>query len=199
MSFADGNLLVGQKLIDMRSGFSRGGVQEGGNFGGNNTTAMHNGRTYAVGGWEGFVSSVRVSDYRSGLSVYSVPIEPGDTKAIRNGSSDNTLSLWNNRIYFGTRQGNAYARDADTGKTIWKTNLGAPIFAASAISTPSPTSTQATVYIGCTDGTLWALDATTGKKLWSYKTGGSIWLDPWIPDGILYVASDDGTLYALEE
>ncbi len=198
MSFADGNLLVGQKVIDMRSGFSRGGANQGGNYGGNNTVIMHEGITYAVGGWEGFVSSVKASDYRSGLRIFSTPIEPGDTQAVRNGTADNTLSLWNNRLYFGTREGNAYARDADSGETLWKTNLGAPISGASILSTTDPTSTQATVYIGCDDGTLWALDAVTGKKLWNYKTGGSIWLDPWISDGTLYIASDDGTLYALE-
>ena len=29
-------------------------------------------------------------------------------------------------------------------------------------------------------------------------TGDMIWTDPWIADGVLYVASDDGYLYALE-
>jgi outer membrane protein assembly factor BamB len=198
MSFADGTLLVGQRLVDMRSGFSRGGAREGGNYGGNNTTAMHDGRTYAVGGWEGFVSSVRVSDYRSATKVYCVPIEKGDTKAIRNGSADNTLALWNDKLYFGTRQGNLYCRDAATGKTIWKTKLSAQTRCAAAVSTVHSTAEEAVVYIGCDDGTLWAVDAVSGETLWSYKTGGMIWTDPWIADGVLYIASDDGYLYALE-
>ena len=32
----------------------------------------------------------------------------------------------------------------------------------------------------------------------SAQTGGMVWTDPWIAEGVLYVASDDGYLYALE-
>ncbi len=144
------------------------------------------------------MSSVRVSDYRSGQKVYCVPIEEGDTRAIRNGSADNTLALWNDRLYFGTRQGNLYCRDAATGRTIWKTELGAPTRCAAVVSTVDGAAEEAVVYIGCDDGNLWAVDAVSGGKLWSYKTGGMVWTDPWIAEGVVYAASDDGYLYALE-
>lgn len=197
MSFADGKLLIGQRLVDLRSGSARGGANEGGNYGGNNTTVMCEGRTYAVGGWEGFISSIRVSDYRSGQKLYSVPIEKGDTRDIRTGTADNTLALWNDRLYFGTRQGNLYCCDALTGKRLWKTSIDSQTRAAPIVSTLHGAE-DATVYIGCDDGTLRALDAITGKTLWTFATGGMIWLDAWIAEGALYVASDDGYLYALE-
>ncbi|HHH76292.1 MAG TPA: hypothetical protein ENL03_04640, partial [Phycisphaerae bacterium] len=199
MSFAEGMLMVGQRLVNMRSGSAYGGAGEGGNFGGNNCTAMVDGRTYAVGGWEGFVSSVRVSDYRSGKKIYCVPIEKGDSRAIRNGSTDNTLAVWDDKLYFGTRQGNLYCRDAMNGQTLWKTKLSSPTRCAPIVSTANTKSEDAVVYIGCDDGMFWAVDAVSGKALWSFETGGMIWADPWIDEGVVYVASDDGYLYALEQ
>ena len=66
------------------------------------------------------------------------------------------------------------------------------------ISTSGSDSDEAIVYIGCDDGNLCAVDAVTGQMLWSFETGGMIWLDPWIAENVVYVASDDGFLYALE-
>jgi formylglycine-generating enzyme required for sulfatase activity/outer membrane protein assembly factor BamB len=198
MSFSDGRLLVGQKLVDMRSGFSKGGANEGGSWTGNSTTAMFNGRMYCVGDWEGRASSVKGSDFRSGQKLFDVPIEPGDSKAVRNGTADNTLSFWNDRLFFGTRQGNMYCCEAMRGRRLWKTKLSAQTRCAPAVSTVSNAAEQAVVYIGCDDGNLWALDAVSGEKLWGFKTGGIVWLDPWVAEGVVYVASDDGYLYALE-
>ncbi len=36
------------------------------------------------------------------------------------------------------------------------------------------------------------------EKLWTYETGGQIWMDFWVAEGVLYVACEDGYLYALE-
>ena len=185
-----------RSLVDMRSGFSRGGASEGGNFGGNNTTAIVDGRMYAVGGWEGRVSAVKAGNFRSGQRIYEMPIEPGDSRTIRNGTSDNTLCVWDDKLFFGTRQGNLYCVDAMIGKRLWKTKLSSPTRCAPSMSTVL-NSENAIVYIGCDDGTLWAVDAVTGKTLWTYKTGGMIWVDAWIAEGVVYVASDDGYLYAL--
>jgi outer membrane protein assembly factor BamB len=159
---------------------------------------MLDGKMYCVGGWEGRVSAVQASDYRSATRLYAVPIEKGDSQAVRNGSADNTLAVWSDRLYFGTRQGNLYCRDSATGQTIWKTELGAPTRCAAAVSTVHSTAKEAVVYIGCDDGNVWAVDAVSGEKLWGYKTGGMVWTDPWVAEGVLYVASDDGYLYALE-
>ncbi len=198
MSFAEGTLLVGQKLLDMRSASVKGGANQGGNYGGNNTTALYKGNMYAVGGWEGMVSAIKSSNYRSASKIYSVNIEPEDTINIRNGTADNTLSIWDDKLYFGTRQGYLYSCETSTGKRLWKTKLPAKTAAASIISTTNNSKT-AVVYIGCDNGSVCAIDATTGSILWEFKTGSRVWLDAWISEGVLYVASDDGYLYALTE
>jgi eukaryotic-like serine/threonine-protein kinase len=50
--------------------------------------------------------------------------------------------------------------------------------------------------IGSTDKTLYALNASTGTKLWSYTTGGGVYSSPTVADGVVYVGSDDGNVYA---
>ena len=106
--------------------------------------------------------------------------------------------MWNDRLYFGTRQGYLYCRNALTGATVWKTKLSGPTRCAAVISTPNSRSAEAIVYIGCDDGNVWAVDAVSGDKLWKFKTGSLIWMDPWVYEGVLYVASNDGYLYALQ-
>ena len=195
MSFADGTRLATGRLVDLRSGSIRGEKTAG--MGGMNTAAMVDGRIYTVGGWSGRPSSIKAADFRAGSNIYTVPIESGDSQDVRNGTSDNTVAVWDDKLYYGTRQGNLYCADAQTGSRIWKTNLGSRTQCAPSISTVL-NSDKAIVYIGCDDGNVWAVDAASGKKLWSYKTDGRVWLDPWVDEGVLYVASDDGYLYALE-
>jgi formylglycine-generating enzyme required for sulfatase activity len=197
ISFADGCMISAGRIVDMRSGSVEDQAAKTHAGGGMNTTAVIDGKMYSVGGWAGVPSAVKAADYRTANRLYIVPIEKGDSLAVQNGTSDNTLAVWNDQLYFGTRQGNLYSCSALTGKRLWKTDLGSRTRCAPSISTVL-NSESAVVYIGCDDGNLWGVDAVTGKKLWNFKTGGRIWLDPWIADGVLYVASDDGYLYALE-
>jgi outer membrane protein assembly factor BamB len=54
-------------------------------------------------------------------------------------------------------------------------------------------------YIGCEDGSLYALKLGGGsvKVVWQYKTRGGIHASPAITDNMVYIASKDGTIYAL--
>ena len=54
------------------------------------------------------------------------------------------------------------------------------------------------VYIGARDHHVHAIDAASKKKVWSYKTRGFVDAAPAISDGLLYVTSHDGYLYAFE-
>jgi serine/threonine protein kinase len=195
MSLAENRLLVGTRLINMRTGFLQGGTDL---CSGSNTTAMYEGRAYAVGDRSGSVSMITASDYRRARKLYSVPIARGDTETIRNGPVDNTLALWSDKLYFGNRQGNLYCHNAMTGSRIWLTKLSSATRCAPSISTVID-SRDAVLYIGCDDGVVQAVDAVTGEKLWTFKTGGTIWVDPWVYEGVVFVASDDGYLYALED
>ena len=189
MSFADGTLMAGQGLVRLRSGsmdrvvlFSVRGA---------NTQVMSKGKMYAVG------RNIQKADYRSVKKDYDVPIEPGEPGTSSKYWSDNTLALWEDKLYFGNRAGYFYCCDAMTGKRLWRTKLSTRTRCAPTMSTIHGTET-ARVYIGCDDGALQALDATTGKLLWTFKTGDRIWLDAWVYEDSLYVASDDGNVYALE-
>jgi outer membrane protein assembly factor BamB len=42
-----------------------------------------------------------------------------------------------------------------------------------------------------------AVDAQTGEELWSYKTEGAVHSTPVVDNGVVYVGSLDGHLYAL--
>ena len=54
-------------------------------------------------------------------------------------------------------------------------------------------------YIGCEDGSLYAikLGGRSVRVVWQYKTRGGIHSSPAIVDDMVYVASKDGTIYAL--
>jgi outer membrane protein assembly factor BamB len=44
---------------------------------------------------------------------------------------------------------------------------------------------------------VYGLDCATGDEKWKFKTGGAVLSSPWIGDGVVYVASHDGFVYAL--
>jgi outer membrane protein assembly factor BamB len=53
------------------------------------------------------------------------------------------------------------------------------------------------VYCGSVDGHIYSLDYKTGRLRWKYKTEGAITGSPVISNDILYVGSNDHTVYAL--
>ena len=62
----------------------------------------------------------------------------------------------------------------------------------------SASATPDVVLAGDTDGVLHAVDAGTGELLWQFETGAQISATPVLAGGLVYVASEDGTLYVLE-
>jgi len=52
------------------------------------------------------------------------------------------------------------------------------------------------VYVGSFDTNVYALNAETGTKLWSYTTGSVVFSSPAVANGVVYVGSDDGNVYA---
>jgi eukaryotic-like serine/threonine-protein kinase len=43
---------------------------------------------------------------------------------------------------------------------------------------------------------VYALNAKTGAKLWSYATGSPVNSSPAVANGVVYVGSEDGNVYA---
>ena len=52
--------------------------------------------------------------------------------------------------------------------------------------------------MGSDDNNVYALDANTGALVWTYSTGGAVEDSPAIVNGVLYISSVDGNLYALK-
>ncbi|HVR78464.1 MAG TPA: PQQ-binding-like beta-propeller repeat protein, partial [Acidimicrobiia bacterium] len=68
--------------------------------------------------------------------------------------------------------------------------------AGAKISTP-PVVTQDAVYFGTESGRVYAVDADTGEELWQWQTGSFVRASPVIVDGAAFLASGDGTIFAV--
>ncbi len=55
------------------------------------------------------------------------------------------------------------------------------------------------MFIGLLDGKVLALDSGTGNVIWNFNTTDSVHSSPMIYNGIVYIASRSGKLYALDE
>lgn len=71
---------------------------------------------------------------------------------------------------------------------MWRTKLGAPIYAAAAVH-------DSTIYVGTTGGMLYALDARTGRFRWAFAAGKPIFGGALVTDSAVYVACDNGFLF----
>ncbi len=130
-------------------------------------------------------------------------------------------SVANGVVYAASDDGNLYALNASTGALMWNYPSGGPtavtdgvVYAPSVsglnalnASTGallwnyslfgSPAVAGGVVYFGGSgDNNLYALNASTGALLWSYTTGGTVETRPAIANGVVYVGSDDGKVYA---
>ncbi len=94
-------------------------------------------------------------------------------------------------VYFGSRDGNIYALDSDTGEKLWA-------FKTESWVESSPVVVGGVVYCGSNDGTLYALDAKTGAKRWAFATTYSIRSTPAVADGVVYIGCDDYNIYAVD-
>lgn len=118
-------------------------------------------------------------------------------------------------LFFGSADSFLYAVDRSTGKEKWKFETGAPV-------SSSPAVTGGTVYFTGWDGNVYALDEETGKVKWKFKmqyerkfqgkhlhgqepaqqTIPDTWdffsSSPAVENGVAYVGSGDGNVYALD-
>jgi outer membrane protein assembly factor BamB len=90
-------------------------------------------------------------------------------------------------VYLNALDGYVYALDASTGSLKWKFKTGG------FDSSSSPAVSGNAVFI-VVDKYLYAIDARTGNLKWKYETGNTV--GPAISEGMVYVGSNDGNLYA---
>jgi outer membrane protein assembly factor BamB len=106
-------------------------------------------------------------------------------------------------VLVGTNDGKLYALDAQHGGIRWEARTGAPIWSSPAVA-------DKRVFVGSADGVLYCLGLTNGAQRWRFETDGSrlesqqygfdrrtIQSSPAVANGIVYVGSRDGFLYAV--
>ena len=109
-----------------------------------------------------------------------------------------TPVLWNGRLYVGAYDGTVIWISADGSSVSGSVfDTGKSIVGGVAIDGD-------TLYVGSSNGNLYALDlnapdlSNSLKDGWPFKTGGEIWCTPVIQEGVVYVASADHCLYAID-
>lgn len=105
-------------------------------------------------------------------------------------------SLKTELVIFTVRPDFLVALDANTGELIWKV--------ATTCMLSSPTIYNDIVFVGTLNGTAIAYDLITGRHLWTVGSGygfGAVWALSAVPvskEGIAYLGSDDGKMYAID-
>lgn len=99
----------------------------------------------------------------------------------------------NGVVYFGAYDGDVYALDLAKGRPVWDKPFATdgPVVGGVALG-------QDALYAGSDDGTLYAIDPNSGSETDRFDAGDSIWAPPLVADGVVYVATLGGRLYALD-
>ncbi len=92
-------------------------------------------------------------------------------------------------VVIGGDDGDLFALDRENGRLVWKLTLDSGIYSTPAID-------GARVYVTTKNKTTVAVDLATGAEIWNYPVGGSA--SPAVTDGVVYVGSDDGAIYAID-
>lgn len=94
------------------------------------------------------------------------------------------------RVYFGCRDGNLYALDAASGKTIWKVSTSGGVGASPALG-------EDLVVAADYGGNVFAVSQADGKRLWKTKLPNRVVSSPVLTSDRLMVGCYDGNAYCL--
>jgi outer membrane protein assembly factor BamB len=98
-------------------------------------------------------------------------------------------SVTDKAVVIGGDDGDLFALDRENGHVDWKITLDSGIYSTPAID-------SGRFYVTTKNKTTVAVDIETGDQIWSYPIGGSA--SPAVVDGVVYIGSDDGAIYALD-
>jgi outer membrane protein assembly factor BamB len=104
-----------------------------------------------------------------------------------------TTAVLDNVLYAYSKDGFVYALNANNGEKIWSQSLG------NKIETSPFSVASGAVYVGSNTGNLYTLNATNGEILWNYtisESSHAALSSPVVANGIVYIGSDDHTVYA---
>ncbi|MBT7497566.1 PQQ-binding-like beta-propeller repeat protein, partial [Candidatus Woesearchaeota archaeon] len=92
------------------------------------------------------------------------------------------------KIYAGSYDDKLYALNITNGEQVWNFSAGNNIY-ATATTTP-------TEVILAANNSVFIINSTTGEQIWNYTIHDTTQAQPAIVDGNLFVASENGDLYA---
>jgi len=107
-------------------------------------------------------------------------------------------------VYFTSDENRLYAVDAQSGKEIWRFEMGKPYLARLPIppswdyQQSSPAVADGTVYVGSAGSNFFAVDAETGKEKWRVSVLMYVRSSPAVVDGVVYFGDWLGLFYALD-
>jgi outer membrane protein assembly factor BamB len=98
-------------------------------------------------------------------------------------------------IYAGSTDGRLYAIAANNGLKKWFFTAGDKI----SHSSPAVSQDGRMIYVASYDNRVYGVEFATGKARWSFATGDAVASSPCMDaSDVLYVASEDGKLYAIK-
>jgi len=94
-------------------------------------------------------------------------------------------------VFVATAAGALWKLDAASGETLWRVDVGSPLFA-------TPVAVHGTAVFGDNCGRLHVVDLVSGAALGSFSSGDAIQSPVSVLDGLLLFGSRDGRVRALE-
>jgi outer membrane protein assembly factor BamB len=169
---------------------------DGGRWASQNTEALREGTIYTTNSGVGGAVNLPVleaTDLETGRKRWSRQIvRPGQSVAERKVVLCSP-AVWDERVYIGFDGGLMFAFDALRGEQLWAFDAGDAIRSSPSISTE-----DGVLYFGCHDANLYALDAAAGEQLWRFPTDGKVTSSACLADGVVFIGSEDGRVYALQ-
>jgi outer membrane protein assembly factor BamB len=101
-------------------------------------------------------------------------------------------TLGSGSVFVGCADGILYSFEQKSLKRGWSFQAGGPIRSSASFA-------GGTVYFGCDDGNLYAVDAASGNETGKCAIGeGGNLSSPCIGDGVVFIGSGDGFIYAVK-
>lgn len=108
---------------------------------------------------------------------------------------DGSPAIAGRYVYFGCRDGKLYCLDSADGRLRWT-------FSVESSGAPSPLGPIALVdgilYFGSWRGRFFALDAEDGAQRWWFQASAPVRSSAIVANGLVYITTEDGYIYALE-
>jgi outer membrane protein assembly factor BamB len=111
------------------------------------------------------------------------------------GPSETSPLLVGDRLYVGDWNGDVWALDARSGKTLWRYHTGGAVKGGAALSGNR-------LYVGSYDGHVYCIDARNGTLVWKQSGQGGLfgsstfYATPAVAYGRVYIGSTDGKMYS---